>query len=221
MPNKIEYKKDQELGEQCYYQYDVSIYNRYKGRVAVFKCRCGNLFEARIHAVKTKNVKSCGCLPTCCAPIHGGWGTRLYSIWNGMKDRCNNCNSLAYPGYGGKGIQIDPAWDSFIVFKDWALSNGYAENLTLDRIDPDGNYTPSNCRWADNFTQARNRSKNKNNKSGYKGVSFCKSTGRYKASIGFNNKQKTLGRFDTPELAAKAYNEFVITNNLEHRLNDV
>ena len=221
MPKRIEYKKDQELGDQCYYQYDLTDYNKYKGRRAIFKCRCGNEFEASINNIKTKNTKSCGCLDNCTAPVHNGWGTRLYSIWNGMKDRCTNPNNLAYCNYGGKNITFCQEWYFFEPFRDWALANGYSDKLSLDRIDGTKGYFPENCRWASAITQSQNRGKGKNNKTGYKGVSYCKSTGKYKASIGFNNSQKTLGRFTTPEMAAEAYNTFVIVNGLEHTLNEI
>lgn len=79
---------------------------------------------------------------------HGGKGTRLYKIWDGMKQRILNPNSNSYSNYGGREISICPEWaESYIVFRDWALNNGYQENLTIDRKNPDGNYEPINCRW--------------------------------------------------------------------------
>ena len=221
MPKKLEYTKGQEIGDQCYYQYDVTPDNPRKGRIAVFQCRCGNTFTALIHSVKSLNKKSCGCLPTCCAPTHGGWGSRLYSIWNGMKDRCYNSNSDSYTNYGGKGVLVTPEWHDFADFKKWAYANGYSEELTLDRINVAGNYSPENCRWTNWFTQAQNRGMNKNNTSGYKGVSICNNTGKYKASIGYNKKQITLGRFSTAKDAALAYNNFVTTYSTGHTLNEI
>lgn len=219
MSNRIEYTEGQLLGT-CYYLQDTE-YDKYKLRKAIFRCECGAIFTSTIHAVKTGNKKSCGCRPTCCTPVHGGWGSRLYSIWNGMKDRCLNSNSQAYSSYGGKGITVCEDWLTFGGFQAWAMISGYTLFLSLDRKNSNGNYEPSNCRWANNFTQAQNRGIGKNNKSGFKGVSFCKATKQYKASIGYNNQQKTLGRFPTKEEAALAYNAFVIENKLEHTLNDV
>ena len=89
-------------------------------------------------------------------------GTRLHRIWGGMKDRCNNPKSKDVSRYGGRGIKICKEWDSsFLAFKEWAENNGYKEYLTIDRIDVNGNYEPSNCRWADLITQGRNRRNNK------------------------------------------------------------
>lgn len=86
---------------------------------------------------------------------------RLHSIWKNMKTRCNNPNYDKYQYYGGKGISVCEEWSgSFQAFREWAHSNGYAEDLTLDRIDYKGNYEPSNCKWVSRKAQANNRSSN-------------------------------------------------------------
>jgi len=87
-------------------------------------------------------------------------GTRLYRIWENMKARCNNANSTSYCYYGEKGIKVCEDWNTFFVFKNWALKNGYSEDLTLDRIDVNGNYEPNNCRWVTHNVQARNKRNN-------------------------------------------------------------
>ena len=93
---------------------------------------------------------------------HGMCRTRLYHIWNGMKQRCQNPKTISYRYYGGKGITVCKEWDnSFKAFYDWAIANKYSDGLTIDRIDINGNYEPSNCQWATNKEQQNKTSYNK------------------------------------------------------------
>lgn len=87
--------------------------------------------------------------------------TRLYKIWTAMRERCNRERHSHYKDYGGRGITICSEWDDYVAFRNWANNNGYSDELTLDRIDYNGNYEPSNCRWVTYKEQARNKRSNR------------------------------------------------------------
>ena len=127
-------------------------------------CDCGKetiVYESNLG----KCTFSCGCLSRDKSKEHnskhGQSRTRLFTIWSGMRHRCRNPKLREYPDYGGRGIKVCKEWDdSFEAFRDWAMSHGYTEELTLDRIDNDGNYEPSNCRWITMKEQQANKRNN-------------------------------------------------------------
>ena len=191
--------------------------NARKRRYGLYKCpQCGNTFEARVDNIVQGTTKGCGCLR---GELHNLSYHRIYSTWNSMMARCYNMNKDNYINYGSKGIIVCERWHNVTNFIE-DMFPSFEEGLTLDRIDVTGNYEIENCRWVDRSTQAQNTRKLKStNKSGYRGVSWDKGTGKWRVQIQISNKNKHLGRFTNPEEGARAYDQYIIDNNLSHTKN--
>ena len=145
------------------------------------KCECGTIRDFSGKLLRLGKTKSCGCLAKeiCChnSKKHGECQTRLYRVWASVKRRCDNPKTNSFSNYGGRGIKVCDEWlNNFTNFRDWAIKNGYNKDAkygqcTLDRINPNGDYEPSNCRWINFKEQCRN--KRNNRKLEYNGKLYC------------------------------------------------
>lgn len=148
------------------------------------KCDCGADIVVTADALKTGHTTSCGCYhrqrssevlrsistgklgelnP---AYKHGECHSKLYNVWSQMRQRCENPNHKRFKDWGGRGISVCEAWKEYAPFRDWALSNGYRDGLTIDRIDNDGSYAPGNCRWVTVAEQNNNKRNNRRKNNG-------------------------------------------------------
>lgn len=129
----------------------------------VCQCDCGKTKTIRTGNIG-RTVNSCGCLrsdvTSARTKIHGESKARIYRVWHSMRERCEDPKNRAYENYGGRGIVVCDEWKEYLPFRNWALSNGYMQGLTIDRKNNDGNYEPLNCRFVTPAVQSRNKRSN-------------------------------------------------------------
>jgi len=184
-----------------------------KDRKVLCKCSCGNETEVQLGSLRSGTTISCGCYRKETHTTHGLGNHPLYKVWFNIKDRCYDTSH----NYGGRGISVCDEWlgDDPKTFIDWAMANGYEKELEIDRIDNEGNYKPSNCRFVTSSVNQANRRVGGEIK--YRGVSFHKPNKKYATSIKINGKKIHLGYYETAEEAARAWDDYIIKNNIQNR----
>lgn len=172
------------------------------------RCDCGNIVEVCTGNLTTNQVKSCGCFNI----KHNMTNSKFYAVWSVMKYRCKD---LTNEGYGGRGITYDSSWEHFENFYNDMFST-YAEGLSLDRIDNNGNYSKENCRWTTRQIQSRNMRKPRdNNLSKYRNVSYDSKYGKYFVRVRLlDGTYAETKYFDDEYLAAKYVDEIIDLYNL-------
>ena len=192
--------------------------SNYKARFGLYECAyCGKEWEAQSNNIK-QGLKSCGCQRKGINKTHGLKSNKFYKTWVGMLQRCNNPNHKAYKDYGGRGITVCEEWLDVRNFVAWC-EDTYIEGMTLDRIDNDKAYSPDNCRWTTRTIQSINQRIQKNNKSGYVGVSWRKDRNKWTVRLRTEIRYECLGHFDDLMEAVIFRDNYIIENKLPHKLN--
>ena len=139
--------------------------NSHRDSEWLFACDCGKAHVTSAYSVTSGKTRSCGCLKNemavTASTTHGLRNTRIYETWSGMRRRCLNPKRKDWPNYGGRGITVCSEWNDFKKFYDWAMSNGYSDNLSIDRIDNNMGYSPENCQWVGRTFQNNNTRANR------------------------------------------------------------
>jgi len=212
---KIEKDMTPKLIGDTYMKYPTEKSQR-RYRYGLYECQYCNIeFEARTKSIKSGNTKSCGCQKG--GITHGLSHNQFYETWKNMMGRCYNLKNKHYQSYGGRGISVCIDWQDLANFVSWAEST-YIEGMTMDRINNDGNYEPTNIRWSDKTTQALNKRISKSNTSGFVGIYWHKGNTKWFAQISVNKIVIYLGYFNSVQEAVQARDIYIIENKLPHKL---
>ena len=218
MNDEIKIEKDMtpKLIGETYMKYPTET-SQQRYSFGVYECQyCGKEFEAITKAIKSGHTKSCGCQKG--GITHGRSNSRFYKTWTDMIRRCTNHKATGYKNYGGRGITVCDEWLDVVVFVAWCeATHPNIVGVTLDRIDNDKGYSPDNCTWSSRTMQNINQ-RMRNNTSGYIGIAWNKKNSNWKAVIGINTKKVYLGYFNSKEEAVQARDNYIIQNNLPHKL---
>lgn len=163
------------------------------------QCECGTIKYIERSCLINNRIKSCGCIRLFTSyknldtSTHGLSNTRIYKIWKGIKNRCLNKKTPSYRNWGGRGITICDEWkNDFLPFYNWSMSHGYSDELSIDRINNNGNYEPNNCRWATRKEQ--NRNTRQNTFYTYKGETHCLKEWSEKLNFSYKLLQQRIKR---------------------------
>lgn len=185
---------------------------------------CGITFDAQKRSIASGHTKSCGCLKNKervgSTTVLRTANKRVYSIWKNMNNRVRNTNIKQAVNYSLKGITICDEWRTFSTFLEWALSNGYSEDLSIDRKDVRKGYFPDNCRWASIKVQSENTELlRSSNSTGFRGVSVKGDKFVCRATNNSSNIRVYLGTYTSAEEAGRAYDKYIKDNNLNYPTN--
>ena len=178
------------------------------------KCDCGNQCKVGGYDLRVGHTRSCGCLLRDRMKFlnrkHGLSNTRLYDTWIHMKRRCYDETNSHYKSYGARGIKICDEWlndkDGFVNFYNWAMSNGYKEDLTIERIDVNGDYCPENCEWIPSYLQSLNRQTSLRTKDGYSVGRIC-----YDRNLDYNKILECLRKLNFNATKNELIDEYLHT----------
>lgn len=185
-------------------------------------CSCGNKSEVAGGNLRNGHIKSCGCGHKDAITKHGMGIDPIFGVWRNMCRRVLDPTASDFSYYGGRGVKVCNEWLQFKPFYDWAKDK-WEQGLELDRKDANGDYTPKNCRFVSSSDNMANRRLFSNNTSGYTGVIYIKELNKCIARLDYKplGGRVIIGYFSTPKEAAIARNDFIIGNNLPHKLQEI